>query len=219
MVDEFDNRLRLPPPKIDFEDDVGTTGQDHDTFPAPKTQPRYDWMRMYLIALLSHQSSEDDPSQKRVGTTWMQRIADSIKLKFWDGDAFQHIANAIVLEETGSGESSADVLTLAEWFIIAQAKLDQIQSKPTWSGSSISDGVTEITVPESVQSVIEDVVDLLRPLVYINGILVDPRNSEFAAGCVTTVSLLNGVEIDEGDRFTVIVEKFDPFVPDEVVVE
>lgn len=219
MVDEFDNRLRLPPPKIDFDDDVGTTGQDHDTFPAPKTQPRFDWMRMYLIALLAHQSSADEPNQRRIGTTWMQRIADSIKFKFWDGDSFEHIANAIVLEETGSGESSDDVLTLAEWFVAAQAKLDQIQPKPTWSGSSISDGVTELPVPESVQAVIVDIVDLLRPLVYIDGVLVDPRNSEFAPGCATTVSLLNGVEIDEGQRYTVIVERFDPFVPDEVVVE
>lgn len=218
MVDEFDNRIRLPAPRIDFDDDVGITGQDHDEFPAPRTQARYDWMRLYLIGLLSHQSGEDIPIERRTGTTWMQRISDSIKFKFFNGTSFVDIANAIVVEDTG--DSADDTLTLAEWFVLAQSKLNSIQPKATWSGSSIADGVTKITIPTSIQDLIKDISTLIRPLVYIEGVLVDPRNCAFGPGeCPSTVDLSGGVEVNDGERFTVITERFDEFVDDEVVIE
>jgi hypothetical protein len=68
----FDNRIRFSTSAIDFTNDVGLTQQQHDTYPSPNTQARYDWMRMYLIGLLSNQSSCDQPSQYRPGTMWYQ---------------------------------------------------------------------------------------------------------------------------------------------------
>lgn len=212
MSDEFDNRLRFPAPPIDFEDDVGITGQDHDTFPEPG-QARFDHMRMAVIALLAHQSSDDDkePSQKRTGTTWFARL--SKVFKYFDGSDFKTIAGAIGLTE---GDSEDEVLTLAEWFAIVQAQLPVLK-RMTWSGTSSADDVDVIPVPESLQDAIEASVDDLRPLVYKNGILIDPRRSRFSSGSPVLIELLSGEKLDEFDKFTVFVESFSDFVVDEII--
>jgi hypothetical protein len=79
-----DNRMRFPAPPIDFEDDVGDTGQDHDSFPEPG-QARYDWMRMAVIALLSNQSSFNEPVNYRVGTPWLDLNTWTLKIRTGDG--------------------------------------------------------------------------------------------------------------------------------------
>ncbi len=63
----MDNRIRFPSAKIDFAVDVGLTDQEHDGFPGPGQPPRYDWMRLFLHGLLSHQSSESEPTEYRSG--------------------------------------------------------------------------------------------------------------------------------------------------------
>lgn len=78
-----DNRLRFPAPTIDFDTEVGTTGQDHDNYPSPNTQARYDWMRMCLLALLSHQASYQAPTQYRDGTVWYD--LNTLEFKVWSG--------------------------------------------------------------------------------------------------------------------------------------
>ena len=46
-----DNRLRFSSTKIDFANDVGIASQDHDNYPPPQGQARFDHMRMVVIAL------------------------------------------------------------------------------------------------------------------------------------------------------------------------
>ena len=60
------SRLNL----IDFVADVGIASQDHDNYPPPQGQARFDHMRMAIIALLSQQASFSEPTQYRDGTPW-----------------------------------------------------------------------------------------------------------------------------------------------------
>lgn len=216
MVDEFDNRHRLPAPRIDFDDDVGTTGQDHDTHPEPG-QARYDWMRMAIIALLSHQSADDFPTQFRTGTTQYRRdlLHYLYRKELSGGDEnWRPIAEAIALEtdETDGALS----LSLQGWFDSVQPLLESLRPKFTWSGSSNSNNITAIPVPDPIEAELTAIVDDIRPLVWIDGLLVDPRNTRFSEAPVV-VELLSGVELNRGQRFTVITEKFSEFVVDEIV--
>lgn len=102
----MDNRIRLPGPKINFADDVGVTGQDHDDYPEPG-QARYDHLRMYLIGLLSNQSGPQPPTQYRDGTVWFDTSGPKGVLKIRDRSEWRHLAEAIQL---------APDVTLADWF-------------------------------------------------------------------------------------------------------
>lgn len=88
-----DYRMRFPPGKIDFAGQVGTTGQDHDSFPSPSSQARFDWMRMVVIALLSNQASYDPPTQYREGTIWLN--LNTPELMIWLGSSWEPLATAI----------------------------------------------------------------------------------------------------------------------------
>lgn len=74
----MDNRIRYPEPEINFSVDVGLTGQAHDDYPEKGTAPRFDWMRLYLIGLLSNQSSELPPCEYRPGTVWFDLLRRSL---------------------------------------------------------------------------------------------------------------------------------------------
>ena len=76
-----DNRLRFQPATIDFTNQVGLTGQNHDNYPAPNTQARYDWMRMCIIALLSSQSSHLEPEEFRDGSLWFDLNTSTLKIR------------------------------------------------------------------------------------------------------------------------------------------
>lgn len=101
-----DYRIRFDPTTIDFADDVGTTGQDHDSYPAPGTQARYDWMRMYLIGLLSLQASNEAPTQYRNGTLWFKLDENAIYIR--KEDEWVLIADAIV---DADGNTLTDLFT------------------------------------------------------------------------------------------------------------
>jgi hypothetical protein len=108
-----DDRIDLQPPLIDFTD-VGTTGQAHDTFPQPG-QARFDWMRSYLIGLLSNQSSFNEPIEFRVGSVWFDlntrgfqyRTPGISPIFTTEGENWVSLSNGIVL---------ATGLTLQQWF-------------------------------------------------------------------------------------------------------
>jgi hypothetical protein len=206
-----DNRIQLPPTEIDFDNDVGTTGQAHDNFPSDGQQPRYDWMRSFLIGLLSCQSSEDPPTQYRNGTIWFNGAKNAYYV--WYDDAWRSITEFIGIIENTDGS----VLSLADWYTIVDAKLNSVQPRVTFGGSAGADTVTSIPIPVSAVNVIDGLTELLHPLVYINGLLVDPRNTRFAVGCPNTVELLNGVNMDTGDSFVVIIQRFDLIVTADVV--
>jgi hypothetical protein len=105
-----DNRVRFPAPPIDFTDDVGDTGQDHDEYPYPETQARYDWMRMFLIGLLANQASYDEPVNYRKGSFWLDLNTLMVKIRLGDGVAGTHWSDLAEVVQVSEG------LSLQDWF-------------------------------------------------------------------------------------------------------
>jgi hypothetical protein len=122
------------------------------------------------------------------------------------------LASAISLLETSTG-----VIDLATWYAEASQKLDILQPKFTFSGTSVANNVTSIPIPNAVVTVITPIVSYLRPLVYINGFLVDPRLCNFVSGCPNCILLSGTAKLSKDDTFTVIIERFDYFVTEEVI--
>jgi hypothetical protein len=106
-----DQRIQLPAPKIDFPTDVGVTGQDHDNYPAADTQPRFDWMRSYLIGLLCNQSSFDEPTQFRNGTLWYDLNELALKIRK-DGEWVPAGDGILVADGVTLGDFYTEFLTL-----------------------------------------------------------------------------------------------------------
>jgi len=104
-----DNRIRIQSSLIDFDDDVGTTGQDHDSFPEPGPA-RYDTMRMFLIGLLAHQASYDEPTNFRKGTIWLDLNTFTLSIRSGDGAAGTEWSDLSDAIQVSSG------LSLKDWF-------------------------------------------------------------------------------------------------------
>lgn len=109
----IDNRLRLPAPLIDFANDVGLTGQEHDNIFTPGIA-RFDHARMAILALLANQSSFSIPIEFRVGTIWYDLNVNAFKYRSdegpivtVEGETFVSLANGI---EVAPG------LSLQQWF-------------------------------------------------------------------------------------------------------
>lgn len=197
-----DNRLRFDPTRIDFETDVGVTGQDHDEYPAPGQQPRFDWFRMYLIALLSCQSSTEEPTQYREGSYWFDLTTLEMKVRR-DG-SWVGLAAAIGLGTNDDGS----LLTLADWFTTVQALLTATTSTAVFNGSCNTVAQTVIPIPEALRA---SATSNSRPLVYKNGLLVDPRLCAYSGSPVrTSVHLTGGVTLGVGDTFTVLLLNVTP---------
>lgn len=215
-----DNRLQFPPTKIDFSDDVGLTGQDHESVPQPG-QARYDHILMWMIGLLAHQSSEYSsgtglPNEARVGSIWYPSDLDSFLYTKDNGSTWQTIADAIAV--AFDADNPDDIVSLSEWYATAKAILDGVLPKLMWRGSSNNYSVESIPIPSSLASIINPLKDSLTPLVYKNGLLLDPTHTRFSS-CCTLVELLSGEKLDKGDKFIVIVEKFDYTYTGEVTAE
>ena len=154
----FDNRIRFSTSAIDFQNDVGLTQQQHDTYPSPNTQARYDWMRMYLIGLLSNQSSCDQPSQYRPGTMWYQMDCPNTGngyFKAYDcvADTFSDLSNHIRAFTGPSGD-----VNLANFITSTRTSLGSITDSTgalnveiLLYGSVTSVATNEIIIPAELQ--------------------------------------------------------------------
>lgn len=206
-----DNRIRFPAGRLDFDTEVGITGQDHDDYPAPGQQPRFDWLRLYLIALLSQQSSYQEPTQYRDGTTWFDLNSNIVKIR--RNDAWVSLAEAIKLDVDVDGEP----VTLQQLYTTIKTLMGY---KPTasFSGHSTQDGIASIPIPDSLRSAAGAGS---RPFVWINGDLVDPRRSDYVGGTAPiSIRLTGGTVIDTDDTFIVLMVAVDSefFSADEVVL-
>lgn len=206
-----DNRIRFPSPRVDFDTDVGITGQDHDTYPAPGQQPRYDWMRLFLIGLLSSQASASEPTEYRNGSLWFDLSENVMKVR--SANAWVNIANAIKLDDDSDGTP----VTLANIYDTIKSLLGY---KPTanFSGHSTQDGITSIQIPTSLRAAAGAGS---RPFIWVDGVLIDPRNCEYVGGTEpVSIRLTGGNTIDNGQTFTVLMVAIDTayFSSDEVVL-
>jgi len=193
-----DNRVRFPATRIDFINDVGIASQDHDDYPPPGGQARYDHMRMFLIGLLSHQSSTDEPTQYREGTPWFDLNTNQLKIR--SGGTWKSYSEVIAVED-----AEGDITTLSDWFNSVSASLSSLAPEISFSGSSIANNITFITIPTSLRSYL---YPDSRPYVYKNGLLLDPRNAQLDSTVnPTSVVLAGGDELDNGDDFTIVMRR------------
>lgn len=182
-----DNSIRFPGPKIDFANDVGLTGQDHDNVPSPGVA-RYDHMLIWLIGLLANQSSTSEPTQYREGTLWFDKNIDIMKL--YNNGSFDTIAKYISL---------ADNVTLQTWYNQLSSYLETFGPEITFSGAATG-ATNSITIPESLRQYVSSTT---RCYLYINGLLKDPR--KISIQNATTINFTD-FSLANGDEFTVILK-------------
>lgn len=205
-----DNRLRLQAPLIDFATQVGLTGQDHDNFAAPDSQVRYDWLRLFLIALLANQSSFEPPIEYREGSQWFD--LNELAMKVMRDGEWVNLAEVIQLEVDANGQP----LTLADFFSTARTLLGNTPTA-SFSGHSNNDGVQVIPIPTSLQAAAGT---NSRPFIWVDGVLMDPRLCQYVGTPPTQIQLLSGQVINSGQTFTVLFVSVtsDFFSTTEVVV-
>lgn len=211
MSDE-DNRIQLPPTPVDFSV-FGTTGQAHDTFPAPGQQPRYDWMRAVLIGLLANQASSDEPTQFRTGTLWYNKSTDAIMV--YNGTEWANLAAAILLKLTDESEEGE---TLTEFYRSTMDRLSSVYPRYTYSGVISTAAPTYLPVPESISTPLAAYVSVLRPIIWVNGLLIDPRLYDLTTNCPCIINLSPTFILSVNDKFTVVIERFDGFASEDVTV-
>ncbi len=187
-----DNRVRLPSSKIDFATDVGITSQDHDNYPSPGGQARFDHMRMFLIGLLSQQSSYDAPTEYRDGTPWFD--LNSLSLKIWKNNSWEPYSDVIQLEEG---------ITLQDWYLSATASLSSISPELFFAGKSNINS-SSIPIPSSLQSQISSDS---RAFITINGLALDPREVSFVGTPNPTTIQLTTIELEPNDAFQVNIRR------------
>jgi len=190
----LDNRLKLPGPKIDFAA-VGTTGQAHDDFPSGGAQARYDHMRMYLIALLANQSSLYPPTQYREGTCWFDLTTLTMRVR--RNGAWTSLSHAVSVAD---GADPASTVSLQSWVDATDSVLDGLSPEATFSGVATGPAAT-LPIPTALQPAVRPET---RPWVWVNGLLLDPRDCTVTGG--TSVHLSSSLRA--GDRFTVLLRGF-----------
>lgn len=193
-----DCRIRFPSGRIDFSTDVGLTGLDHDDYPLPGGQARFDHMRLFLIGLLAQQASYSAPSEYRDGTPWFD--LNTLSLKIWNGSEWVSYASTIALTDP---DDDGAVVTLADWYAAAQPVLDTLSPEIVFSGSCVTNNTTNIPIPSSAQAYAS--TDS-KVFMYINGLLIDPHNCVLIGSPPTTIQLSN-VELSSGDVFTVMIRR------------
>lgn len=193
-----DNRIRFSAPRIDFDTDVGVTGQEHDNYPQPGSQARYDHLRSFLIGLLSCQSSSTEPTQYREGSLWFDLNTNNLKIS--SGDVWVSIADTIGLTVP---DTAGNVVTLGAWYTAVQDLLSGLAPEIVFSGQCNANGVTTVEVPESLQN---QLATDSRVFMYINGLLVKPTATSLIGTPATTIRL-SGLSLSNGDNFTIIIRR------------
>jgi hypothetical protein len=210
-----DYRIRFPSTLVDFAQDVGTTGQEHDSYPAPGQQARYDHIRLYLLGLLSNQSSNSAPVNYREGTIWND-ISDSTlgpTLKIRRNNKWESLSKSVLVNPE---------LSLDQWYHEASMALTSLAPELFFSGVVVSNAVSDIPIPARfIRHIYEDT----RAFVTINGsadklstvegqnlntllryrpMIIDPRNVTVVAG--TLIRLMN-LDLEKGDTFMVSLRR------------
>lgn len=204
-----DNRIRLDMTPIDFSvtDDVD---QLHSKYPGPNTQARYDFMRSYLIGLLSNQSSNEDeePVEKRVGTFWFNKTIEMLLLYSKEG-SFEALSKFISVEtstEDEDGDITTEVITLQSLLDNIASTLSFAGPKVGWSGVFTNDESQYIPIPAEYQGYAA--LSGMRAFVHINGLYIDPRKTIINENNFSQIQLI-GVDVKAAQEFSVCMEKAD----------
>jgi hypothetical protein len=191
-----DNRMRFSSALINFQTEVGLASQDHDNYPMPQSQARYDHMRMVVIALLSQQSSYDEPTEYRDGTPWFDLNSQTLKIR--KDNQWLNYSEVIPL---GEPDTNGLHITLSEWYNSVKATIESFTQDVVFSGSCANNGINSIPIPEALRQFVNDET---RCFLHVNGLLVDPRSYTIIGN---STILLSGILLDNGDEFTVVLRR------------
>lgn len=203
-----DNRIRLDETPVDF-DRTDDTGQNHDTYPASGELTRYDQMRSYLIGLLSNQSSEDEPLEKREGSLWFDK-GDN-ELKIYNGSDWDNLSKYIKINESG------DNYTIQNTIDSIMATLAYVGPRIVWSGFFSSDEINRIPIPEDYQGYA--MIEGMQAFVYVDGLLLDPRKCIIRDDNPTYIDIVGGIDVKPQQTYTVKMEKVTDLRQNSVVAE
>jgi len=185
----MDNRIRFTENIIDFDNDVGLTGQDHDDYADPGTAVRYDLMRMIILGLLANQSSTEETSEHRPGT--IQYDLNEFFYKCSDGNKLDDISKCIKISDK----------SLHLWSQLISEKIEYFMPSGAFSGVA-RNNANSISIPKNLQPISKSPNE---PLVFINGKLVDPSLTNFNNGCPVCI-VLDEVNLEEADTFVVFIK-------------
>lgn len=216
-----DNRIKFPSGLINFPVDVGVTGLEHDSYPAPGAQARYDHMRLFLIGLLSNQSSYDEPTNYRDGTLWFD--LNTMAYKQRSNGAWNDISSSIKLGETD----------LLSWYASASATLQNVTSSAVpemcFFGvvATNSTNLDSISIPVALSDKIDGTT---RAFVTLNGdntdvtkrlVVVSPQNVTIVGSLLGGyVIQLANIILENGDTFCVRLKNIpeNVFITDSITV-
>jgi hypothetical protein len=200
-----DYRIRFPAPLIDFSTEVGLTGQDHDNYPAPGAQARYDHLRLYLIGLLGNQASFQQPSEFSTGTIWLD-LSDQITestaggLKIYNNNQWNDIASSISLRDGTSSTS------LEDWYVNeASVILKSLSPEIFFGGRCTTTGLSKIPIPTSLNQYINDRES--RIFLTVNGSAIDPREIAITAVGAQKYVDISPSAFDANDEFFVTIRR------------
>lgn len=194
----IDNRIRFPATRIDFANDVGVTGQSHDSYPAPGAQARFDWMRMFLVGLLSNQSSSSLPTQYRLGTIWFNLTDETLKLRRSGG--WESIAAGIKLDDAST---SAVPYTLQDWYDDIHETVHSLRSELFFHGIVQSANAVLIPIPTHLQPMVQYGS---RPFVWVNGMLINPAKVSLEPGANPTAIRMPSGVMPQGAEIVVAIK-------------
>ena len=187
----MDNRIRFPvSSEIDFVNDVGLTGQDHDNYAEPSTHPRYDWMRMIVLGLLANQASREEPVEYRPGTLHFD--LNTFFYKCMKNGNFEDISKCMKIIDTN----------LYEWYLETEEKRQRFQLSGSFSGIAHDDS-SVINIPSRLQ---DRAKAPNRPYLFVNGRLIDPNLVRFNTGCPVAIELEGDTVLSAEDKFTVFIK-------------
>jgi hypothetical protein len=207
---DLDNRIRLDQSIVDFTKS-GTTGELHDEYPKPNTQARFDLMRTYLIGLLSNQSSDEDtdgePFEKRTGTLWYKK--KSALLELFNGTEFEDLSKhiGITIDKTKIPIESVILNILAA--------LRYVAPRVIWCGRFDQNVTDIIQIPAAYQGYAA--MPNMHPLVYINGLLIDPRDTTIQAGSPFYIKMNDNFIPEVGQKYTVILEQVSDITQEDII--
>jgi hypothetical protein len=141
-----DHRINFPSTLVDFINTVGVTGQTHDEYPSPGAQARYDHLRLFLIGLLSNQSSYLEPTNYREGTLWfdLNDLRLKIRRSVGGGSTWVNVSDSIKLGDTD----------LTAWFTSVNLSLESVTPEIVFRGTIVTQGIDYISIPGSISSYI-----------------------------------------------------------------
>lgn len=194
-----DNRIRFDAPLIDFTTTVGLSGQTHDNYPAPNTQARFDHLRLFLIGLLSCQSSENEPTQYRDGTWWFDIKTNMMKI--YSNGNWRHASEVIQL-----GKDQNDLpITLQNWYDSISQVVSSLQNEVHFQSVIVTPGTTLIPIPNVFLNPTNLIVPGSKAFVHVNGVLLNPLETTLEPGNLPTAVKLP-IAPNIGDSISIVIK-------------